>query len=208
MRVLIFGSTGPTGILLVREVLSALQGCLAVLYVRAPDKLPDDLRTSPSCIVVDGQLDDIDSLSKAMEGVDLVLSALGPSQFSQPPETMHQHKVTRLIALGTASVEAKEDKFNLAYSLMVKSVMISMRNAYKDIRALAAVIQESGLESWTIVRVPILSNDTSREVIAGYIGDGKTQNHVLLTRIGFAAFVVGEIAKREWSQKVPLLVSP
>ncbi|KAJ7693680.1 hypothetical protein B0H17DRAFT_1159440 [Mycena rosella] len=200
MRVLVLGSTGPTGILVVREALAVFDGSTIVLYVRTPDKIPEDLRTHPGCIVVQGQLEDTDSLSKAMEGVDLVLSALGPSQFSQPP-------VKRLIALGTASIEAKEDKFNLAYSLMVKSVAISMRNAYKDIRALGAVIQESDLD-WTIVRVPVLSNDMSREVLAGYIGDGKTKNHVSLTRIGFAAFVVDEINKKQWNRKLPLLVSP
>ncbi|KAJ7456620.1 NAD-binding protein [Mycena latifolia] len=200
MRFLIFGSTGPTGLLVVREVLTAFEGCVVVLYVRSPDKIPEDLSTNPSCIIVQGQLDDMDSLSKAMEGADIVLSALGPSQFSQPP-------VNRLIALGTASVEAKEDKFNLAYSLMVKSVSVSMRNAYKDIRAIAAVIQASELESYTIVRVPVLSNNPSREVIAGYIGDGKTNNHLSLTRVGFAAFVVDEIRKKEWDRKLPLLVS-
>ncbi|KAJ6604264.1 hypothetical protein DFH09DRAFT_303507 [Mycena vulgaris] len=153
MRFLILGATGPTGILLVREVLAAFEGSDVVLYVRTPDKIPEDLRTNQSCITVQGQLDDMDSISKAMEGVNLVLSALGPSQFSQPPVSCIQRvlfKVTRLIALGTASIDAKEDKFNLAYSLMVKSVAVSMRNAYKDIRAIGDVIQASELENWTI----------------------------------------------------------
>ncbi|KAJ7139744.1 NAD(P)-binding protein [Mycena epipterygia] len=220
MRILIFGSTGPTGVLLVREALAAFDGCSLVLYVRSPDKLPDDLRNNSRCVILEGQLDDVDGLSKAMEGVDIVLSALGPSQFSQPPgtplahsyrriiDTMKAHNVNRLIALGTASIEDKADKFNFAYAAMVKSVSISMRNAYKDIRAIGAVIQASELEHWTIVRVPVLSNDLSREVIAGYIGDGKTKNHISLTRIGFAAFVIEEISQKQWDCKAPLLVTP
>ncbi len=121
---------------------------------------------------------------------------------------MKVHKVNRILALGTASIEDPSDHFNLAYYSMVKSVSVSMRNAYKDIRAIGAVIRASELEHWTIIRVPILSNHTSREVIAGYIGDGKIKNHISLNRIGFAAFVIEEVSKKQWDRKVPLLVSP
>ncbi|KAJ7494775.1 hypothetical protein B0H11DRAFT_918427 [Mycena galericulata] len=177
-RVLIFGSTGPTGVFLVRETLVAFEGSAIILYVRTPEKLPEDLKTNPSCIVIQGELNDMDSISKAMEGVDIVLSALGPSQFSQPAGSWFPHgtgcrsdltfcfldkQVNRLIALGTVSIEDKSDKFNLVYYSMVKSAAISMRNAYKDIRAIGAVIQASELDHWTIVRVPILSNDATKE---------------------------------------------
>lgn len=120
---------------------------------------------------------------------------------------MKSHGVNRLLALGTASIEDESDHFNLAYYSMVKSVSVTMRNAYKDIRALGAVIKASELEHWTIIRVPVLSNNSSREVIAGYIGDGKTGNHIILNRIGFAAFMVEEISKKQWDRKCPLLVS-
>ncbi|KAF7339986.1 FAD/NAD P-binding domain-containing protein [Mycena venus] len=220
MRILIFGSTGPTGILLVREALTSFEDSALVLYVRTPEKLPEDLRQNPKCVVLQGQLENEDALSKALEGVDLVLSALGPAQFTHPAGTplahayeriirlMKVYHVNRLLALGTASIEDPSDHFNLAYYSMVKSVSVSMRNAYKDIRAIGAVIQASELEHWTIIRVPILSNNTSREVIAGYIGDGKIKNHISLNRIGFAAFVIDEISKNQWDRKVPLLVSP
>ncbi|KAJ6574726.1 NADH(P)-binding-domain-containing protein [Mycena capillaripes] len=220
MRILIFGSTGPTGILLVREALATFPESTIVLYVRTPEKLPEDLSRDPRCVVIQGrQLDDNDTLSRALEGVDIVLSALGPSQFSQPPGTplarayeriiriMKSHGVNRLLALGTASIEDESDHFNLAYYSMVKSVSVTMRNAYKDIRALGAVIKASELDHWTIIRVPILSDHTSREVIAGYIGDGKTGNHIMLNRVGFAAFVIEEINKKQWDRKCPLLVS-
>jgi hypothetical protein len=58
---------------------------------------------------------------------------------------------------------------------------------------------------WTIVRVPILRDSESSDVVAGYIGDGKTST--TLTRLGFAVFVVGEIEKDEWVKKAPLISS-
>ncbi|KAJ7169503.1 NAD-P-binding protein [Mycena filopes] len=218
MKILILGSTGPTGLLLVAETLQ-VEGTVLVLYVRSPEKIPEDIKRNPNCTVIQGQLDDESALSHALEGVDLVLSALGPAQFTHPSGTplalayeriialMKTHQVKRLIALGTASIEDESDRFNLAYYTMVKSVAVSMRNAYKDIRAIGAVIRASDLDHWTIVRVPVLSNNPSRPVIAGYIGDGKTKSIISLNRIGFAAFVVGEITAKEWDRKAPLLVS-
>ncbi|KAJ7284010.1 NAD(P)-binding protein [Mycena rebaudengoi] len=220
MRILILGATGPTGVLLARESLAVFESASIILYVRTPAKLPADLSAHPHVVVIEGQLDDDAHLSQAMEGVDVVLSALGPKQFTHPAgnplaasytqiiDVMQKHGVERIILLGTASMEAPEDKFNLAYSLMVslKSVSISMRNAYTDVRKIAAVMQASTVD-WTIVRVPILNNDASRDVVAGYIGDGKTKSVVYLSRAGFAAFVVAEIEKKQWRRKLPLLVT-
>ncbi|KAJ6501682.1 NAD-P-binding protein [Mycena vitilis] len=213
MRLLIFGSTGPTGILLVREALTVFDGATIVLYVRTPEKLPEDIGRNPKCSIIKGQLEDDDALSQAMQGVNIVLSALGPNTplaraYERIIRLMKVHQVDRLLALGTASIEDEADRFNLAYYTMVKSVSLSMRNAYKDIRAIGAVIRASELQHWTIIRVPVLSNNTSKEVIAGYIGDGKTKNHMMLNRIGFAAFVIEEVGKKRWDRKCPLLVSP
>ncbi|KAF7307773.1 hypothetical protein MKEN_01137400 [Mycena kentingensis (nom. inval.)] len=222
MKLLILGSTGPTGLLVVRKALSkySADDNSFVLYVRSPQKLPAEISTAPRVSVIEGQLEDEDALDKAMEDVDIVLSALGPRQFDHPSGTplahayksiihaMKKHHVNRLLALGTASVEDPADRFNVVYYGMVKSVSISMRNAYKDIRAIAEVIRSSGLPHWTIIRVPILSNNESETVISGYIGDGKTGNHTFLNRAGFALFMVNEIENKEWDLKVPLIVTP
>ena len=114
MHVLILGATGPSGLLLVQESLAA--GHTVVLYVRSPQKLPEDIRANPSVTIIEGQLDDKEALSRALEGVDAVLSALGPPVKqgvvypSGTPiahgylvlmDAMHERGVKRLIALGT-----------------------------------------------------------------------------------------------------------
>jgi len=221
MRILILGATGPTGILLVRQALQKYESCTLVLYVRSPQKIPGDLASSPSVIIIQGQLGDTDKLDKAMEGVEVVLSALGPSVKRgpfHPPDTplaraylhiielMNQHGVKRLVCLGTASIKDPADKFNLAFSILVNGVAILARNAYNDVVAIGENVRTAGADlDWTIVRVPILRDAESSDVIAGYIGDGKTST--FLTRLGFATFVVGEIEKREWVKKAPLISS-
>ena len=221
MRILVFGATGPTGITLVRQVLQTYQECTVLLYVRSPGKVPEDLKADKSIIVVEGQLDDVIALSKAMEGVDAVLSTLGPSVKNGPfhpsntplanayariIDLMHQHHVKRLICLGTASITDPADKFSLAFSVLVNGVKTFARNAYNDVVAIGSNVRTLGADlEWTIVRVPVLTDKETKEVIAGYVGDGKT--NTFLSRMGFASFVVGELDKREWVQKAPLLCS-
>lgn len=76
MKVLIFGGTGPAGLLLIKEALS--KGHTVVIYARSPQKVPQDITSNPSVIIVEGQLTDADAISRATDGVHAVLSALGP----------------------------------------------------------------------------------------------------------------------------------
>lgn len=115
MRILILGATGPVGLSLCREALLSIQDSSLVLYVRSPEKVPDDLTSNSRVVVITGQLTDIDALTKAMEGIDAVCSALGPSVKKGPfhpageplahayegiIKAMKKHSVKRLLALG------------------------------------------------------------------------------------------------------------
>ncbi|KAH9921429.1 NAD-P-binding protein [Fomitopsis serialis] len=217
MRLLILGGTGPTGIKTIEEALAASH--TVVIYARSPGKIPDAIATDPAVTIVEGQLTDREKLTEAMQGVDAVLSALGPLGPFHPSDTplahayslvidaMKKQNVARLIALGTASMKDEHDRFSIAFSALVNSVAIFARGAYKDVVAIAEVIKSEGAElQWTIARVPVLTNHDTKEVVAGYVGDGKTKT--TLARAGFAHFVVTELEKGEWYQKIPMISSP
>jgi hypothetical protein len=90
---------------------------------------------------------------------------------------------------------------------LINGVATFARNAYKDVVAIGETIRGGGEDlQWTIVRVPVLGSQDSKEVIAGYVGDGKTKTS--LTRAGFASFVLEELDKNEWARKAPLISSP
>lgn len=76
MRILVLGATGPFGVILCRE--SLLAGHTVVIYARSPAKLPEEISKHEHVVIVQGELDDEDLLSKSVKGVDAVLSALGP----------------------------------------------------------------------------------------------------------------------------------
>lgn len=220
MHILVLGATGPSGLLLVQEALVA--GHTVVVYVRSPQKLPDDVKANPAVTVVEGQLTDKAALSHALEGVDAVLSALGPpvkQGITYPSNTpiahgyavlmdaMKERGVTRLIALGTPSMKDEHDKFSAKFAALVAGVALFAHGAYKDVVAIGETIRaEKEALRWTIARVPILNSHEEKETVAGYIGDGKV--HTSLSRAGFAAFCVQQLASDEWVNKAPLVSSP
>ncbi|OCH94145.1 NAD(P)-binding protein [Obba rivulosa] len=214
MHVLVLGGTGPSGIKLIEEALSASH--TVVVYARSPQKLPDAITSNPSVTVVEGQLSDADALEKAMQGVHAVVSALGPGAF-HPSDTplakaygllidlMKKNNVQRLILLGTASIKDENDKFSLQFAALISGVAVLAHSAYKDIVAIGTTVRASDLV-WTIARVPILTNKEEKDYIAGYVGDGKTRT--TLSRAAFAHFVIHELEVNEWCKKAPLISSP
>ncbi|KAF8746270.1 hypothetical protein AX14_000065 [Amanita brunnescens Koide BX004] len=214
MKILIFGATGPSGILLVHKCLESYPNATLVLYVRSPGKLPSQIAENSAVIIVEGQLDNLEALTTAMDGVEVVLSTLGPTGPIYPSDTplgkgyaniisvMRQQSVQRLICLGATSISDPNDRASPKFWLIISGVKTLARNAYKDMVAIGDTVRSSDID-WTIVRVPFLTNGASTNVVAGYVGDG--HDGVFLSRAGFAHFVVSEIGKREWIRKAPLV---
>jgi len=222
--VLVLGGTGPSGHLIIRECI--LADHTVIIYARSPEKLPEDIANHRNVVIIKGTFDteDEDSLSKSMEGVHAILSALGPSTaptkapfhpsntplahaYSRIIRIMRTHNIKRLIALGTASIVDEKDTFSFTFRILINGVKTLAYNAYKDVVAIGDTIRgDEGRDLiWTIVRVPVLTNSDSKNVIAGYVGDKNIGTS--LSRSGFAAFVVGELGKNEWTRKAPLICS-
>ncbi|KAF8972984.1 hypothetical protein BDZ97DRAFT_643396 [Flammula alnicola] len=215
MRFLILGATGPSGILLVRKTLEVYPDATIVIYVRSPEKIPEDLAANPAVITIKGTLEELDKVETAVEGVDVILSALGPLMphpsntpiatfYGHLIDLMHKHNIKRIILLATASFKDPNDKFSWKYAALILAVKTGANAAYKEILAMGKVVTTKGADlDWTLVRVPILTNADSEDVVAGYVGDAKVGT--FLARKAYAAFTVGEVEKREWVQKSPMI---
>ncbi|KAJ7033197.1 NAD-P-binding protein [Mycena alexandri] len=228
MRLLLFGGTGAMGALLAREFLWVYQGSSTlVLYVRNAAKVPEDLAQDRSVVVIQGELDDMDALSKAMHGVNAVITALGPTGRKGPfypggtpvaaayiriMVAMKGQGVRRLIALTTPSVRAPEDQFSLPLVFLRKAFAAVSPNAVKDIVAIGRVVRAQRAElDWTLIRLAVQTSDDEEDpancqVIAGYMGDGRTNS--VSSRVGAAVFIIEELEKREWIWKCPILSTP
>jgi putative NADH-flavin reductase len=203
----IFGGTGPTGQLLVRQALDA--GHEVTAFARNPAKLPqqDRLRS------VEGQLHDTDAIAKAVEGADAVLSLLGPSRNAAdtPPlvvgtrniiDAMHAHGVPRLVAVGTPSITDPGDGRDLLISLMVKGIATFQPVAYRAIVDIGRLVRESGLK-WTIVRVPWLTDGPrTPRITVRAVGD---KGGVRLSRANAAAYFVEQATDLSRVGQAPLI---
>lgn len=206
MRITVFGATGHVGNSFVKEALKA--GHEVVAYVRNPKKLNIlDVRLSS----VVGELTNEAKISEAIKGSDAVVSVVGPLGrqdtlifapfYEHVIAAMKTHGVKRLIALGTPSVPDAHDRFNFIYWALTFGVGLIIHHGYTDMKTLGQDIRESGLD-WTIVRVPLLTNQPKRgQIKVGYFGNGVTWFR--LSRGDFVDFLIKQLTDRTYFGKAP-----
>ena len=161
MKLVIFGASGRTGRPLVEQALQA--GHDVVAFVRDPARLP---LTHERLQVVQGDVLDAGQVAQAIEGADVVLSALGHTKGSPDRvqtiateyivKAMQTHGVKRLISLTGAGVRDPQDKPKLVDRVIRGLLVLLQRNVLRDAEQHAEVIRRSGLE-WVIVRGPRLT---------------------------------------------------
>lgn len=208
MNVTVFGSTGATGIEVVKQALEA--GHRVIAFARNPAKLMD-LKVE-NLSVVKAELSDTEAVEAAIKKADAVISVLGPGIIVKAGElssgmkniiqTMKKYGVRRLIALSTASVRDVQDRFDLKFSYIVFMIKMLFNGAYKEIVKMGEIIKGSGLD-WTLVRVGLLTNNPELKVKAGYYGQGIVKSKV--SRISVAKFMLDILRVKVYIQKSPAI---
>ncbi|KAJ6613501.1 hypothetical protein B0H10DRAFT_1805429 [Mycena sp. CBHHK59/15] len=197
MHFLIFGAPGAKGVLIARKSLLFHGYCTLILYVRSAQKLPADLVSDKSVIVIEGQ-----TISQRRGRRHNTTGRKG----SIRPYSHHQGHVRRLIVLTPPTV--RDPRTNSAcWPLVVLRTTFAtfVRNVARDIVAVGDVVRSVGADLYCLAGLHPSDSDTN-EVIAGYMGDGKTISVSL--RAGAAAFVIQELEKREWVRKASMLSAP
>jgi nucleoside-diphosphate-sugar epimerase len=160
MRLVVFGANGPTGRLLTAQALAA--GYDTVAVTRQPDTFP--LRR-PGLRVHGGDVLDQAAVDSAVEGGDVVLSALGVpfgkapvSVYSQGArhllDAMRRHGVPRLVVLSSGAVTGHDEPtggflFNRVLQPYVRNRL--GRTVYDDMRRMEDLVSVSEVD-WTILR--------------------------------------------------------
>ena len=175
MKLAIFGGTGKAGQHLIRHALK--DGYEVVALARTPSKVT---ATSDKLCVVQGDILNLDSVEETIQGVDAVLSVLGPSN-NKPEFTiskgmdnilsaMCKHGVRRLIISAGAGGRDPQDQPRLIDKVAGVALKIISRNVVADMQMVVDKVRVSDRD-WTIVRVPMLTDEPSRETLeVGYVG--------------------------------------
>lgn len=207
MKITIFGASGKTGIPLTEQALAA--GHTVTAFVRDPNKLPIQ---HANLTVVKGDAADAAAVVRAVEGADVVMSALGPTPTA--PKGIHtlatrniivamkQYGVRRLISLTGAGVAAPEDQPKLINHIIKFALKTLAGDVLKDGEGHARVIQSSDLD-WVIVRGPRLQDGPhTGKIKVGWVGVG---TGTTLNRPDLADFMLQQISSDAYLRKMPAI---
>jgi len=153
MKLAIFGSTGKTGIEIVRQALE--KGHIVTAFVRDPDRMQivDDRLQ-----LVVGDVFDSESVTRAVAGQDAVICSLGARDLKKTTVRttgtinmiagMKAGGITRLVVVTAMGIGESWKTLSAVNKLFFAAVL---KNTRVDHESQEAAVKESGLD-WTIIR--------------------------------------------------------
>lgn len=193
MNVAIFGSTGKTGIELVKQALE--QGHSVTAFVRDPARLAVE---NENLTVVTGDVFNPSSIVKAIEGQDAVICALGAGSDLKKTtvrttgtiniiNSMQKNNIKRLIVVTAMGVGESWNTLSFFNKFFFATLLRSSRD---DHETQEAAVKESGLD-WTIVR-PSGLTETPRTGIYD-VGENILATTSKIARADVADLIIKEV---------------
>jgi putative NADH-flavin reductase len=209
MKVLILGGTGATGRHLCEQAAAAGHAVTALVRDSAAAKL-----SFQGVAIRQGRPTSEADVTAVMAGNDAVLSALGPRQGGDPVcvgaaqaviAAMKKQGVKRLIWLSAGGVGDSAPQIIRASFVFGRIIMpLFLRGPYANHARAEELIRSSALD-FTVVRpVQLVDGPTNRKAVAVPIGT-QTLGSLKVARSAVAAFMVEELAARNFVGQMPLL---
>lgn len=209
MQVTVLGGTGRIGRLVVEQALAT--GHQVTLLVRDPRKLGP---TGERVRVVSGQITDATAVSRAIQGADVVISALGPDGNHADQVTilrdgmrtvigaMREQGVRRIVNLSGAAVDAPGDRKPAIDRVASRIVRLVSRQVVAAKQAEFEELLGSPLE-WVAVRPPLVTDGP-------YTGSYRTGLDVLrpgarISRADIVDFMLAQAAEPSFARRAPFI---
>ena len=174
MNIVVIGSTGRTGRLVIEEGIRRQHAMTA--FTRRPDGLADVVGLR---MVVHGDGRNLEDIRRAVRGQDAVISIVAPE--GRRPTTlisdvaraeltaMREAGVRRIVTVSVSAIEGRRPW------ILINLVRWLLRKPYADFARMERLVASSGLD-WTIVRPPYLSNGRTTGRVRSQVG-GKELAH-------------------------------
>jgi putative NADH-flavin reductase len=209
MRVAIFGSTGQVGRHLVERALN--REWEVVAFARSPATL-GALRDRVE--VAEGDVQNADAVSRAVEGTDAILSAIGHTRTSKKDVlavtaehligAARRHGIDRLVTLVGAGVTSEKDPSSVGRTVVLTLMKWMAGEMLQDAQRHTDLIRSSDLD-WVIVRPPRLTNEPyNGNWRAGYLKLGPTST---MARADLAEFMLQQVRADQWSGELPMVAN-
>jgi putative NADH-flavin reductase len=211
MKITIFGSTGFVGKVLIRKAIAS--GYQVKTLARNPKKLEE---IKDKIEIIEGSVFESSSVEAAIEGVEVVLSTIGPPQrkscdpyqyenaMKDIVRIMDRKGIKRYIHIGGAAHQGGEDEvwnFNrkflrLFLNLFGKQILVAKHLEWE-------VLKSSDLD-WTLIRPPRIANEPPSGSISV---DEKSLRNLMVSVDDLTDFILLQITSKEWIRKAPLISS-
>lgn len=210
MKLLIIGATGGTGRELVEQALA--QGHDVTAFVRNPSKI--EIKNE-RLTIAQGDVLNYQSVEKAVQGKDAVLSALGHNRWfvkttilSEGTKNiitaMEKHGVKRFICETTLGIGNTRGKLGLYYTLFVIPVIVFFY--FRDKETQERYIKESTLD-WIIVRPGQLTNGKRLGRYRHGLNIGSRLRTVSISRADVADFMLKQLTNDTYLHKTPAIAN-
>lgn len=204
MRIVLFGASGKTGLLLLEEALASGHEVLA--YVRNKASIQ---RVHPQLTVVEGQLNELDKLRSVITGSDACLSTLGGSSLTKSSPAIRSgiDAIVRIMAelnvkrfLYLSSYGAGDSRKSMPQPLRFLIADLMLRVPLADHTANENRILQSPLD-YTIIRPGGLTNGPKTEPLKHGSKNTKLSGNPNISRANVAAFMVQQLKDSNYLRK-------
>ena len=210
MRLLVLGSTGPTGLLLLQQARDRLWSVTTV--VRSPDKLA---HIPGQVDIVRGNVFDPSALASALRGADAAISVLGAHAgvlgkgatdvYSASAralcEALPEAGVRRLVFCTSAGVERDDPAEKLFYRRIAKPLFL--QRGYDDMAEAESLIRASAMD-WVLVRPGrLVGRDPSAPLRVS--PRWRPAGGVDVSRVALANFLIEQVTDDTWLRGTPTI---
>ena len=199
MKILLFGATGRTGKIILKK--AQADGHEITAIVRDSSKLK-----GLNVNIIQGTPYDKETVKKAINNCDVVISTLNVSRISDSPwaklrspkdmishsiqnalEAMQENSSKRIIVMGVLGAGESWSKMPFIFRMVVSSG--NLKYAYKDHTRQEELLAKSD-SNWTVIRLPMLTKDEGeKEIIVKKLNDNtKLKNKI--NRESVARFIL------------------
>jgi putative NADH-flavin reductase len=203
--VAVLGATGRTGQLLVEQLLE--RGEQVRVLARTPQKLG---ALAERVSVVQGSSTDPAALDALLEGADLVVSALGPTD-KQPTlhrdtarallEVMPRHGVQRFVGISGAGIDVPGDR-KRGPDKVISFLIQKLGGAVAQDKIHEYDVWAASPVDWTLVRPPRLVDGPATGRVQH---DAHRTGRSSITRADLAAFLADEVAQARYPRQAPFV---
>jgi len=201
MTIVVFGASGKTGSLLVKEALTS--GIKVIAYVRTRESIK---LNHPDLKVVVGQLTEKDKLRSAIINSDACISTLGGTSLTKHSyefideidnivSIMEEEKVKRFVYMSSFGVG--NSRKNMSQPARFLIVDLLLRVPLADHNTNESRIIKSKL-LWTIVRPGGLTNDAKTGKLKHGFENIKMKGSSSISRSNIAAFLLDQVASKDY----------